>query len=88
LGFFDKGQGGQAVLDGLTKPTGEIPVNTSGGLIAKGHPVGATGLAQIYELVQQIRGTASNQVKKTDVGLAHNLGGSGAVAAVHILGKD
>ena len=88
LGFFEKGQGGQAVLDGLTKSTGEIPVNTSGGLIAKGHPVGATGLAQIYELVQQIRGTASNQVKKTDIGLAHNLGGSGAVATVHILGKD
>ena len=88
LGFFDKGQGGPAVYEGLTQLAGKLPVNPSGGLIAKGHPVGATGLAQIYELVQQIRGTASNQVRKADVGLAHNLGGSGAVATVHILGKN
>ena len=88
LGFFDRGRGGFAVSEGLTHLGGKLPVNPSGGLIAKGHPVGATGLAQIYELVQQIRGTASNQLNKADVGMAHNLGGSGAVATVHILGKD
>jgi len=88
LGFFGKGEGGPALEEGVTRLDGRLPVNPSGGLIAKGHPVGATGLAQVYELVQQIRGTAFNQVSKADVGLAHNLGGSGAVATVHILGKD
>ena len=88
LGFFSKGEGGPAMEEGVTRLDGRLPVNPSGGLIAKGHPVGATGLAQVYELVQQLRGTASNQVGKADVGLAHNLGGSGAVATVHILGKD
>ena len=85
LGFFDKGKGGPAVADGLTQPDGRIPINPSGGLLAKGHPVGATGLGQIYELVQQLRGRHPNQVKDAEIGLAHNLGGTGAVGTVTIL---
>ena len=87
LGFFPRGEGGPAVEAGVTQLGGSLPVNPSGGLIAKGHPVGATGLAQIYELVHQLRGTAANQVKDPESALAHNLGGSGAVATVHILGR-
>ncbi len=85
LGFVEKGKGGRAAEEGLTHLTGPIPVNTSGGLLAKGHPVGATGLAQIYEVVQQLRGEAINQVQGAEIGLAHNLGGTGAVSTVHIL---
>jgi acetyl-CoA acetyltransferase len=66
--------------------TGELPVNTSGGLKAKGHPVGATGVAQLCDLVQQIRGEAGQrQVAKHEIGLAQNLGGSGASAVVTIM---
>ena len=87
LGFFPKGDGGPATEQGSTGLTGEIAVNPSGGLLAKGHPVGATGLAQAYEIVQQLRETSSNQVEGATVGLAHNLGGSGAVATVNIFKK-
>ena len=87
LGFFPKGTGGPATEQGSTGLNGEIAVNPSGGLLAKGHPVGATGLAQAYEIVQQLRETSSNQVDGATVGLAHNLGGSGAVATVNIFKK-
>lgn len=85
LGFVEKGKGGSAVADGLTALGGRVPANPSGGLLSKGHPVGATGLAQIYEIVAQLRGEAINQVKDAEIGLAHNLGGTGAVSTVHIL---
>ncbi len=85
LGFFPAGESGPALESGETGVGGRIAVNPSGGLIAKGHPIGATGLAQIYEAVLQLRGTASNQVPGVELALAQNLGGSGAVAAVHIL---
>jgi acetyl-CoA C-acetyltransferase len=85
LGFVAKGQGGPAIADGLTALHGALPINASGGLLSKGHPVGATGLAQIYEIVAQLRGEAINQVKDAEIGLAHNLGGTGAVSTVHIL---
>jgi acetyl-CoA C-acetyltransferase len=85
LGFVAKGKGGAAVADGLTALGGKLPTNPSGGLLSKGHPVGATGLAQIYEIVKQLRGEAINQVKDAEIGLAHNLGGTGAVSTVHIL---
>lgn len=85
LGFVEKGKGGPAVADGLTALDGMLPINPSGGLLSKGHPVGATGLAQIYEIVGQLRGEAINQVKGAHIGLAHNLGGTGAVSTVHIL---
>ncbi|MEW6035807.1 MAG: thiolase domain-containing protein [Candidatus Micrarchaeota archaeon] len=85
LGFFPKGKGGQASLDGRTAIGAEIPVNTSGGLKACGHPVGATGIKQAVECVWQLRGEAEGrQVKDAHVGLSHNVGGSGATAVVHI----
>jgi len=86
LGFFKKGEGGKAAEEGLTALDGEIPINTSGGLKSKGHPVGATGIAQIHELLLQLRGKADKrQVEKAEIGLAHNVGGSGGTAVIHIL---
>jgi len=85
VGFFPKGKGGVAVEEGLTQVGGKIPINPSGGLLSKGHPVGATGVAQVYELARQLREEAENQVEGAEVGLAHNLGGTGAVCTVHIL---
>ncbi|MHA2314300.1 MAG: thiolase C-terminal domain-containing protein, partial [Candidatus Hermodarchaeia archaeon] len=85
LGFFKPGQGGQAVEEGLTQIDGEFAINTSGGLKAKGHPVGATGVAQIIELYHQLRNEAGKrQVKSPNVGLAHNVGGTGATSVIHI----
>jgi len=86
LGFFDPGTGGQAVDRGLTSLGGKVPVNPSGGLKAKGHPVGATGVAQVVEVVTQLRGEAGQrQVEGARVGLAQNMGGSGGSSVVHIL---
>jgi len=86
LGFVAKGQGGPYTAEGCTALTGLRPVNTSGGLKAKGHPVGATGVAQLCDIVLQIRGEAGErQVAKHEIGLAQNLGGSGASAVVTIL---
>lgn len=85
LGFFEKGKGGPASLEGKTALGGEIPVNTSGGLKACGHPVGATGIKQAVECVWQLRGEAEGrQVKDAHTALSHNVGGSGATAVVHI----
>jgi acetyl-CoA C-acetyltransferase len=87
LGFVKKGQGGPYTLAGHTGIQGELPVNTSGGLKAKGHPVGATGVGQICDVAQQIRGEAGErQVERNKIGLAQNLGGSGATSVVSILG--
>jgi acetyl-CoA C-acetyltransferase len=86
LGFCKKGEGGKFMQSGQTMLGGKIPANTSGGLKAKGHPVGATGIAQIIELVQQLTGQAGKrQVPGAGIGLAHNVGGSGATVAIHIL---
>ena len=86
LGFFKIGEGGKGVEEGETQKDGRIPINVSGGLKAKGHPVGATGVAQVVELVEQLRGEAGKrQVSGAEIGLAHNVGGSGATATVHIL---
>ena len=77
LGLCPKGEGGKLVSDGVTKLGGRLPVNTSGGLLRKGHPVGATGIAQIVELTEQLQGRAGErQVDGAKVGLAHNGGGS------------
>lgn len=87
LGFFPRGKGGQFAFEGQTSRTGKIPVNTSGGLKSKGHPVGATGVAQIVDLALQIRCEAGErQIPRHSVGLAQNLGGSGATCVVSILG--
>lgn len=88
LGFFKKGEGGKAVEEGLTSLDGEIPINPSGGLKAKGHPVGATGVAQAVEAVIQLRGKAGKrQVKDAEIGLTHNIGGSGGTAVIHIFSR-
>ena len=87
LGFFQKGEGGKATVDGQTLVGGKIAINTSGGLKARGDPIGATGVAQIVEVVTQLRGQAGKrQVANAKVGLAQNVGGTGATAVVHILG--
>jgi len=87
LGFFNKGKGGLAVEEGKTSiESGEIPINTSGGLKSKGHPVGATGIAQIIEVYVQLTGQAGKrQVKNARIGLAQNMGGSGASCTINIL---
>ncbi len=86
LGFVAKGEGGPFTLAGHTCLKGRLPVNASGGLKAKGHPVGATGVGQIYDVVQQIRGEAGErQLDRHRLGLAQNLGGSGATSVVSIL---
>jgi acetyl-CoA C-acetyltransferase len=85
LGFCGEGEGGKLIEEGVTELDGKIPVNTSGGLKAKGHPVGATGTAQVYEICLQLIGEAGpRQVKDAEVALTHNVGGSGATSVVHI----
>jgi acetyl-CoA C-acetyltransferase len=89
LGFCEPGEGKRLVENGETRLGGRIPVNTSGGLKAKGHPVGATGTGQAYEVYLQLTGQAGKrQVKDAEVGLTHNVGGSGATAAVHIYRRE
>jgi len=88
LGFFKPGEGYKAVEEGLTERTGPKPINTSGGLKCKGHPVGATGVAQIYEVWKQLRGEAGErQIPNKDlhIGAAHNLGGTGGTCTFTIL---
>jgi acetyl-CoA C-acetyltransferase len=86
LGFTKKGHGGFWSAEGCSALDGMKPVNTSGGLKAKGHPVGATGVAQICDVALQLRGEAGErQVKRHQTGLAQNLGGSGASCVVTIL---
>lgn len=88
LGFCKKGEGFKKIKKGDFDLGGRLPVNLSGGLKACGHPVGATGVKQIVELVMQLEGKAEKrQAKNIKVGLAHNVGGSGATAVVHILEK-
>jgi len=88
VGIAKKGEGGKALEEGITEIGGKFPVNTSGGLKARGHPVGATGVAQIVELCLQLRGEADKrQVDGAEKGLAVNIGGTGATSIVHILGR-
>jgi acetyl-CoA C-acetyltransferase len=83
--FCKPGKGGTLIHEGITSHDGRLPVNTSGGLKAKGHPVGATGVAQACEIFLQLSGQAGRrQVPGVDVGLTHNVGGSGSTAIVHI----
>ena len=89
LGFVEKGKGGGFTLDGHTRLGGKLPVNTSGGLKAKGHPIGATGVGQVVEMVYQLRETSGErQVKNARTALTHVLGGPGAVCVVNILQRD
>ena len=88
LGFCEKGRGGKFVENGNIKRGARVSINTSGGLKAKGHPVGATGISQIIEVVEQLRGKASQRQVDTSHGLTHNVGGSGATAVVNIFGRE
>jgi len=85
LRFVKKGQGGPITADGATALNAKLSINTSGGLKARGQPVGATGVAQTVEIVRQLRGEAGKrQVTDAEIGLTHTLGGTGATAVVHI----
>ncbi len=85
-GFAERGQGPRIGLEGDILPTGRIPIATRGGLKARGHPVGATGIYQIVEIVQQLRGEAgATQVAEARIGMTQNIGGSGATIITHIL---
>ena len=86
LGFVEKGKSGKAIDDGEFELNSRISVNASGGLKACGHPVGATGVKQIVEIVNQLKGKCGKrQVSDAEVGLTHNIGGTGATSVVHIL---
>lgn len=86
IGVVEVGQSGPAVMDGKTALDGDFPINPSGGLKSKGHPVGATGVAQVVESVNQLRGDAGKrQVKNARIAMTQNMGGSGASSIVHIL---
>jgi acetyl-CoA C-acetyltransferase len=88
LGFFPKGEGGMAAAEGRTALDGDKPVNPDGGLKAKGHPVGATGAAMAYEMYKQLRGEAGkHQVDNAAIGLAQNVGASGATVVVQVYGR-
>lgn len=84
LGLVPRGQGGKWVMEGRTAVDGDLAINPSGGLLAKGHPVGATGLAQVYEVVKQLRHEHPNQVQNARTGMTHNLGGTGVACTVSI----
>jgi acetyl-CoA C-acetyltransferase len=89
LGFCNSGKGGNLIDEGTTELEGKLPVNPSGGLKSKGHPVGATGTAQAYEIYLQLTGQAEErQVKGAEIGLSHNVGGSGATSTVHIYRRN
>jgi acetyl-CoA C-acetyltransferase len=88
-GFAEKGQAPRLALEGQILPAGRIPIATRGGLKARGHPVGATGLYQIVEVTQQLRGEATGtQVEKAAIGMAQNIGGSGSNIITHILQRE
>ena len=88
-GFAERGQGVRLGLDGDIAIGGKIPICTRGGLKARGHPVGATGMYQIVELVQQLRGECNGtQVNGASLGMAQNIGGSGATVLTHILSAE
>ena len=88
LGFFQKGTAAQAIRNGATRRNGEIPINPSGGLKSKGHPIGATGVGQIVEVFEQFTGSAGERtIKDAEIALTHNFGATGASAAVHIFKK-
>lgn len=89
IGFAAPGKGGELIRSGKINLGGSMPINPSGGLKAKGHPISATGLAQIYEITNQLRGNCGErQAKNAKIGLTHNIGGAGGSVTVHILRKN
>ena len=88
MGFFPRGKAGEATAEGVTSRDGSLPVNSSGGLKAKGHPVSATGASQVVEVFEQFNHLAgTRQVPKTNLALAHNVGATGSSASIHIFGR-
>jgi acetyl-CoA C-acetyltransferase len=88
LGFFPRGDGARAALDGVTTRDGKLPINPSGGLKAKGHPVSATGVAQVFEVFEQFNGRANGRaVPRTQTALTHNVGATGGSCSVHIFSR-
>jgi acetyl-CoA C-acetyltransferase len=88
LGFFQKGKAAREIREGSTSRKGKIPINPSGGLKSKGHPIGATGIGQIVEVFEQFTGLAGERtIKGAEIALTHNFGATGASAAVHIFKK-
>jgi acetyl-CoA C-acetyltransferase len=85
LGFFEKGEGWKAVEEGVTDRDGELPINTSGGLKSKGHPLGASGVAQVYEIYRQLTGEAGDRQVDAETGLACNVGGFGNCVTTTIM---
>jgi len=89
LGFCERGEGGKLIGAKETYAGGRIPVNVDGGLKSKGHPLGATGVSMAIEITKQLRGEAGpRQVKNAEIGLSHNVGGTGQVVAVHIFRRE
>jgi acetyl-CoA C-acetyltransferase len=89
LGFCDPEEAGELVADGKTALDGDLPVNTSGGLKSKGHPIGATGAGQVVEAFDQLTGGAGDrQLDAPEYGLTHNVGGSGGAAVVHLFERE
>ncbi len=89
LGIFEKGEAGKAVVEGRTSINGDIPINPSGGLKSKGHPVGATGVGQVVEVFEQLTGDSKKrQVEDARIGLTHNVGATGGSCAVHIFESE
>ncbi|MDP3015824.1 MAG: thiolase domain-containing protein [Deltaproteobacteria bacterium] len=89
LGFCEKGEGGKLIEAKETYVGGRIPVNVDGGLKSKGHPLGATGVSMAIEITKQLRGEADKrQVKNAEIGLTHNVGGSGQVSFIHIFRRE
>ncbi len=88
LGFVKKGESGKFIETGQTQIGGKIPINTSGGLKAKGHPIGASGIAQAVEAVLQLRGDAGKRNTNAEVAMTHNVGGSGGTSVVHIFKRS
>jgi len=88
-GFAERGQAPRLAMEGEILPSGTIPITTRGGLKARGHPVGATGIYQVVEVTQQLRGEAGkSQIEDAKIGMAQNIGGSGATIITHILQKN
>ena len=89
IGIFEKGEASKAALEGRTSINGEIPINPSGGLKSKGHPVGPTGVGQIVEVYEQLtESSTQRQVKNANIGLTHNVGATGGSCAVHIFERE
>ncbi len=89
LGFCEKGEGGKLIEAKETYVGGKIPVNVDGGLKSKGHPIGATGVSMAIEITKQLRGEAGErQVKNAEIGLTHNVGGTGQAVAVHVFRRE